>query len=297
MIFDIQRFSTHDGEGIRTTVFFKGCPLRCPWCENPESQSFRAELFYDPRPCLRCGDCTRVRPEDGIDLRPGGLHIDRHRIRDPEEYREVCPSGALRVVGQALSVEQILQEIRKDLSFYRRSGGGVTLSGGEPFGQPRLALELLRALKALGVPTAVETSLQAPWPHIAPCLFYVDTFLADLKHTDAGKLEAATGAEPALIEGNFRNLERNRAPVVVRVPVIPGFNDRPEEIEAIVQFAASLTNVREIHFLPFHTLGVGKYALIDKEYRFLSRAPEGNGGTAALVRLAEDKGLTAVIGG
>ncbi len=297
MIFDIQRFSTHDGEGIRTTVFFKGCPMGCLWCENPESQSFRAELLHDRRRCLRCGDCTRVNPQDAIELRRDGLHIDRERIADPRAYREVCPAGALRVVGEDKTVDEIVAEIRKDLPFYARSGGGVTLSGGEPFSQPRLALELLRELKGLGIATAVETSLQPRWTNIEPCLPYVDTFLSDLKHLDAARLAEATGGELAVIQGNFRNLERRGARVVVRVPVIPGFNDGPEEIAAIMDFAASLSNVREIHFLPFHTLGVGKYAMIGKEYGFLTTPMDWNGRMEALAAMARGKGLAALIGG
>ena len=297
MIFDIQRFSIHDGQGIRTTVFFKGCPLHCPWCENPESQAFGYELFYEPRKCLLCGDCTRVEPDGGISLNDGGLHIDRAKIRDPKAYADVCPSGALHVVGAARTVEEVLDEIRKDQPFYARTGGGLTLSGGEPFSQPRLALELLRASRELGIPTAVETALQARWEHIEPCLPYVDTFLADLKHTDAAKLKEITGGELALIESNFRKLEQRGSKVVVRVPVIPGFNDSSAEMEAIIQFAASLANVREIDLLPFHTLGVGKYAMLEKSYAFLRETPELNGKIEGFAQMARDKGLIALIGG
>jgi pyruvate formate lyase activating enzyme len=297
MVFDIQRFSTHDGQGIRTTVFLKGCPLHCAWCENPEGQRYGAELLYDPSKCILCLECTRVGRGGEVTVEDGRLHIHRDRIGNPEIYRDVCPTGALQVVGRETSFEEVLREIRKDLPFYRKSGGGVTVSGGEPYGQPGPLLEMLRGLKSLEIHTAVETTLQAPWGHIAPTLPYVDTFLADVKHTDPGKLKEFTGGNLRLIRDNFRRLAEAGAEVVVRVPVIPGFNDSSEEIRSIVGFAACLGNVREINFLPFHVLGLGKYAMIGDRYDFLTHAPEWNGRLQSYERLAHAQGLKTNIGG
>jgi pyruvate formate lyase activating enzyme len=297
MIFAIQRFSTHDGSGIRTLVFFKGCPLHCPWCENPESQSYRSELLYDPGKCIGCLECTRAGEKGEISAREGKIHIDRQRIKNPEVYRYVCPADALQVVGEEKSVADILGEIEKDLPFYRNSGGGVTISGGEPFGQPKLLIDLLQALDRRGININVETSLQARWRTIRMSLPYVDTFLADLKHVDAEKLREYTGGDLDLILDNFRALDRHGAKVVVRVPVIPGFNDRDEDIGGIIAFAATLANVREINFLPYHTLGMNKAVQIGREYRYLTRLPDWNGRLDHYTKMAEQKGLITNIGG
>ena len=297
MIFDIQRFSTHDGSGIRTLVFFKGCPLHCPWCENPESQSYESELLYDPTKCIGCLECTRAGEKDQISAREGKIHIDRRKIKNPEVYRNVCPANALQVVGEQKSVADILREIEKDLPFYRNSGGGVTISGGEPFGQPKLLVELLQALDRRGINTNVETSLQARWRDIEMSLPYVNTYLADLKHVNAEKLREYTGGNLDTILENFRALDRHGANIIVRVPVIPDFNDRDEDIGGIIAFAASLTNVREINFLPYHTLGMSKAIQIGQEYRYLTRLPDWNGRLDHYTKMAQQKGLATNIGG
>ncbi len=297
MIFDIQRFSIHDGAGIRTVVFFKGCPLRCAWCENPESQSYQRELLYDPDKCIGCLECTRVERGDGISVRDGKIHIRRDKINDLEAYRDVCPAGALRVVGEQKSVEDILREIEKDLPFYRNSGGGVTISGGEPYGQPQLLLELLRALKQRDINTAVETSLQALWDDIEPTVPFVDTFLADLKHIDPDPLRKYTGGDLDQILENLKALDRKGARLIVRVPVIPAFNDSDDVIGRIIAFAATLDSVREIDFLPYHTLGLNKYSLTGREYNYSSRLPDWDGRLDRYTRMAEKKGLATNIGG
>jgi pyruvate formate lyase activating enzyme len=297
MIFDIQRFSTHDGSGIRTLVFFKGCPLHCAWCENPESQSYHTELLYDPSKCIGCLECTRVGEEGEVSAGEGKIHVDRQRIKNPEVYRYVCPANALQVVGEEKSVADILEEIEKDLPFYRNSGGGVTISGGEPFGQPKLLIELLEALDRRGIDTDVETSLQARWRDIEMSLPYVNTYLADLKHVNAEKLREYTGGNLDTILENFRALDRHGANIIVRVPVIPGFNDRDEDIGGIIAFAASLTNVREINFLPYHTLGMSKAIQIGQEYRYLTRLPDWNGRLDHYTKMAQQKGLATNIGG
>jgi len=297
MIFDIQRYSTHDGSGIRTTIFFKGCPLRCAWCENPESQSYASELLYDSRKCIRCLECTKIAQDGQVTLRESRIAIERARITDPDVYRGVCPANALQVVGKKYGIEEIAGEIQKDLPFYRKSGGGVTLSGGEPYGQPRLLLQLLRLLKGLKIKVAVETCLQADWEHIEASLEYVDTFLADVKHTDSEKFQAYTGGNLPVILENLKRLGRSRPELVARVPVIPRFNDSVEEIRRIIEFAASQAKAREIHFLPFHVLGVHKYELIGRQYSFLNEVPGWDGRLEQYVHLAQARGLTANIGG
>jgi len=231
-----------------------------------------------------------------IDVHNGRPRLHRERIRNPEKFARVCPTGALTVIGERKSIAEIVEEIRKDLPFFRKSGGGVTLSGGEPYDQPLFMLDLLRALDEIGLKATVETSLSVPWTAIEPSLPYMEAFLADVKHTDAEKLKAFTGGNFSLVLGNLRRLEQSGTPVIVRVPLVPGFNDDASEVKDIVTLASSLRNVREIHFLPFHTLGVGKYHLLEKEYRFLEKAPD-NVDMSRYLDLARSMGLEATAGG
>ena len=274
MVFDIQRFSTHDGPGIRTVVFLKGCPLRCPWCENPESQSPTPEILYDAATCIGCLDCVHAASNGEIEAHDVALPthervtrptIHRERIRAYDDLRRVCPSQSLTVVGREMSVAEIMDEVVKDLPFYGREGG-VTFSGGEPLAQPSLLGGLIDAAHARSIDVAVETSLQVPWRVIEPFAHMVSLFLADLKHLDPGRYRETVGGDLSVVLENFRRLEELAAPVVVRVPVIPGFNDSPAVVEDILRFAGSLSNVTHVHLLPYHSMGKGKYELLGREY-------------------------------
>jgi pyruvate formate lyase activating enzyme len=179
MIYNIQRFSTHDGEGIRTMVFYKGCPLRCKWCSNPESQDFEYSVMYDRRMCSNFGDCLKT-GSSGITVADKGIVIDRSRIEDPEKLRNVCASGALKIIGEKKSTDKILQEITRDMPFFSRSKGGVTLSGGEPLSEGPELTELMTELKKRNIDVAVETSLHVPWENIERTIGLVNTYLVDL---------------------------------------------------------------------------------------------------------------------
>ncbi|HUX12620.1 MAG TPA: glycyl-radical enzyme activating protein [Spirochaetia bacterium] len=302
MIFNIQRFSTHDGPGIRTVVFFKGCPLHCPWCENPESQSIEPALMYDPGLCIGCLDCTTaasdgevaVGESDEAGRRRPVFH--RARMGSLERFRRVCPTGALTVTGEQRSVAEIVAEVEKDLAFYG-DDGGATLSGGEPFMQPGLVAAVARALGERGIGTAVETSLQAPWSAIEPALPHLSLFLADVKHADPAKYREATGGNLAVVRENFRRLASAGAHVIARVPVVPGFNDSAGEMDAILQFISSFSNIKEVHFLPYHTLGNGKYALLGMDLRMAAVASLPNETMEPYAEAARNIGLVAVIGG
>lgn len=296
MIFDIQRFSTHDGAGIRTIVFFKGCSLRCPWCENPESQSFRNEVAYDERKCISCLECAGAARDGEIGVGNGRPVFHREKMENLQRFAAVCPTGALTVIGEKKSAAEIVREVEKDLLFYRKSGGGVTVSGGEPYDQPAFLLELLAALGEIGLKAAVETTLSVPWGAIEPSLPRVESFLADIKHADASRLKDVTGGDLPLIVGNLRRLEERGAAVTVRVPLIPGFNDSQAEVADIIDLAASLRNVHEIHFLPFHTLGMGKYRLLGREYGFLKESTPAKD-MSRYLDLARSRGLEARPGG
>jgi pyruvate formate lyase activating enzyme len=296
VIFNIQRFSTHDGAGIRTIIFLKGCSLHCPWCENPESQSFKPELGWDAKKCIGCLECARAARDGEMEVVDGKPVFHRGKITDPERLADACSTGALAVLGEDRSVAEILKEVQKDIPFYEKSGGGATISGGEPFDQPVFLLELLQAIKGIGVTTAIETTLSVPWSAVEPCLPFVDTFLVDFKHADAAGLKEVTGADLSRIAGNLRKLEAADRPVIARVPIVPGFNDSSSEIADIVALAASFSNIRTIHFLPFHTLGVGKYHLLGKDYRFPAQAGPARDMSGYLT-LARGKGLEAITGG
>jgi pyruvate formate lyase activating enzyme len=296
VIFNIQRFSTHDGPGIRTVIFLKGCPLRCPWCENPESQSSMPELGWDEKKCIGCLECAAAARDGEVEVVDGRPVFHREKIKDPKRLADACPSAALATIGREASVADILQEVEKDVPFYRKSNGGVTISGGEPYSQPAFLLELLNALKAAGIPAAIETTLSVPWAVVEPTLPLVDLFLVDFKHSDPSRLRETTGGDLRRVMENLRKLERAAAAVIARVPIIPGFNHSTAEVSDIIDLAASFSNIHAVHFLPFHTLGMGKYHLLGRDYTFLTRET-GAEDMGEYLTLARGKGLEAVTGG
>jgi pyruvate formate lyase activating enzyme len=293
-VFNIQRYSLHDGEGIRTNIFFKGCPLNCLWCNNPESIDPAPSIMFDERLCNRFEDCIKA-GNGNIKALNNKLIIDRERITDLTALMNVCPSKALRITGQVMTLDEIMAEIVKDIPFYNMSGGGVTLSGGEPFWQDKYLKELLTKIKRLGIHVAAETSLHVPWENLEKCLDLVDVFLADLKHLDAGKFLRFTGGNVTLVTENFRNLDSAGKEIIIRVPVIPSFNFSEPELRSIIDFAAGLLNAGEINFIPFHNLAREKYALLGKEYIFENYKPVEKEELAPYVDYAEKRGLSAKI--
>lgn len=222
-IFDIQRYSIHDGPGIRTIVFLKGCVLRCRWCCNPESQNYDIE--------------------------------------------QMMVQGKIKIIGQDVTVKEVMETVEKDRQYYRRSGGGLTLSGGESLCQPEFARDLLRAAKESGINTAMESMGCAPYETIEKILPYLDTYLMDIKHTNPMKHKEFTGRSNELMLENAKKIaESGQTNLVIRVPVIPGFNDRVDEIESIARFSDKLEGVKKIHLLPYHRLGQDKYDGLGREY-------------------------------
>jgi pyruvate formate lyase activating enzyme len=293
-IFNIQRFSIHDGNGVRTNIFLKGCPLQCAWCNNPESIDPFPSIMFDERTCHAFGDCIKA-GGGKITLKDGSLFIDRENIKDYSALRNICPSKALIVTGQEMSVSQIMDEIVKDIHFYNMSGGGVTLSGGEPFSHDPDIGELFIEMKAKGIHVSVETSLHISWETIEKYLDYTDVLLTDLKHIDKEKFAKYTGGDATLVLTNFRNLDKKGKPFIVRVPVIPLFNFTEPELFAIIDFAAGLKNAHEINFIPFHSLASEKYTMLGKEYIFENQKNIGKAELSPYVEYAEKKGLSAKI--
>ncbi len=252
-IFNIQRFSIHDGPGIRTIVFLKGCYLRCAWCCNPESQRY--------------------------------------------EIEEMIEGGKQKTVGRDVTVEEILPEILADMPYYRRSGGGLTLSGGEVLAQADFARDLLRAAKEYGLHTAIETAASLPYREIEKLLPYLDLILMDVKHMDPVRHKEYTGVDNALILENARLLAASGVELVIRTPVIPGVNDTDADIRAISMFARSLGTVREHHLLPYHRLGTDKYDGLGRRYSLPEIEPPSKERMLHLLSVAEESGLECQIGG
>lgn len=269
-VFDIQRFSVHDGPGIRSTVFLKGCSLRCFWCHNPEGIRPQPEIQFEPEKCIGCGECVLVCPQGAQHLDGTQRIFERDRCDACGQCVETCYAGALSLVGRAMSVEDVLAEVMQDRAFYDSSGGGVTLSGGEPVLQTGFARALLARLQAEGVHTAIETAGCYPWGRLETLLPHVDLVMMDLKQMDSAHHRAATGAPNELILETARWLARTSVPLIFRVPVIPTVNDTPDAIRAIAGFVQELSALRgaalPLELLPFHRLAEGKYTSLGREY-------------------------------
>ena len=296
MIFNIQRFSTHDGDGVRTLIFYKGCPLRCQWCSNPESQSFGYSVMYDKKYCQSFADCVKAEKKAIAIIENDGIRINRDLIEDTESLRGICCSKALTVVGENKTVTDLLAEIEKDLLFYRRDGG-VTLSGGEPLSQGEDLTTLLQALKKRNIKVNIETSLHVSWEKVERCLGLVETYLVDLKHTDPVKFKTFTSGDLILVMNNIKKLTCSVANVIIRIPVIPLFNHSKSEMESMIDFVVTLKNVREIHFLPYHTFGVEKYKMLGMDYLFKSEKQVRDIELNAYAEYAQLKGFQTKIGG
>ena len=258
-VFNIMRFSVNDGPGIRTTVFLKGCPLHCAWCHNPESLSGSPVLTFRPERCIACGDCMAVCPQRAIS-ETNGVYATRPDVCTRcGTCADACAAEARELLGHEMTVEEVMREVERDSPFYMESGGGVTFSGGEPLLQHRFLQMLLRGCAERGLHAVVDTS-----GHAAPDVLYriaefTDLFLYDLKSVDEDVHRRFTGVSGALIRGNLQRLASWGKKVVIRMPIVPGVNDRLSSIEAAGRFIASLGNVVRIQLLPYHAIGVDKY--------------------------------------
>jgi len=259
IIFDIQRFSTDDGPGIRSTVFFKGCPLSCTWCHNPESQSMEPQLLFNPEKCIGCKKCIEVCPHGGCIVETeNGPRLDIDCCDGCGACAKVCYSGARQLSGNRVTVEDVIAELERDEPFYRNSGGGITLSGGEPCAQPEFAQALLSACKSRGWHTCIDTCGYARWEVLESLLEFSDLVLYDLKHLDGG-------VDIDLILENLDRTIGAGKEIIVRMPLVPGVNDSPEDVEEILKYICS-RDVRGLTFLPYHRLGTMKYEQLGWEY-------------------------------
>jgi pyruvate formate lyase activating enzyme len=279
LIFNIQKFSLHDGSGIRTLVFLKGCPLRCKWCSNPEGQAGYPELAYNRSKCIKtveCGWCIQVCKlgaikEDGN----GKVDINRKLCNNCGDCVEICPSKALEILGRCMSVEEVIGVIEEDSTFYARSGGGLTLGGGDPVFQPEFAVRLLKSAQDRGIDTAIETTGYSDWQDLEDICMYANTVFFDIKCIDPGKHKRGTGFTNELILENFQKLGRtfDGLSIVARTPVVPGFNDTKTDIEAIVDFIKGSKGDYNYELLPYHRFGEPKYQQLGKEYALAHLQP------------------------
>ncbi|RJX26977.1 MAG: glycyl-radical enzyme activating protein [Dethiobacter sp.] len=299
LIFNVQYYSIHDGPGIRTTVFMKGCPLKCLWCQNPESQRLQREIFFELEKCTGCGICVQACSEGAIELFEGRSRTNRKKCSGTGRCAEVCPVEARKIMGRSVTAKEVFEEVARDALFYQRSGGGVTLSGGEPLAQPRFAVSVLKLCKDAGIHTTVDTCGYASWDTVQQVLSYADLVLYDFKHIDPAEHKRYTGVSNELILDNARKIYHELAiPMLARVPIIPTYNDSADNIKATTQFISSeLGKNIKVHLLPYHRLGETKYERLEKMDLAVLIEPPAEEQMLALQEIVQSFGLEAVLGG
>ena len=271
-IFNIQRYSIHDGPGIRTTVFLKGCPLNCWWCQNPESQLSSQEMIFWKERCINCGVCSTICPSDAIQLKNGIPVTEKEKCILCGKCIEKCPTLAREMIGEKLTVKEVIQEIEKDLVFYEESGGGVTFSGGEPLGQSEFLEDLLNSCREKKIHTAVDTSGYISWEILEKVAPKVNLFLYDLKLMDSKKHKKYTGVSNEIILENLKKLSSAYHNIFVRFPVIPGINDDDQNVRETGEFLSSL-KITQVNLLPYHYIGIDKYKRSGRTYKLVTTQP------------------------
>ncbi len=257
-VFNIQRYSVHDGPGIRSTVFLKGCPLRCRWCHNPEGQAAGPEIMALEGHCLACGECRAACPFGPAIDGSGALPVHHPRCTLCGACVDACPSAARQRVGREMTVAHVVEEVLKDRVFYDESGGGVSFSGGEPLTQPDFLKALAEACHGLEIHTAVDTCGYGSWESLRAVSRFTDLFLYDLKVMDDAKHREVTGVSNAPILSNLRSLGQVHGNIWIRVPIVPGINDSAVQLEALARFASSIPGVQRVNLLPYHRAGAEK---------------------------------------
>ncbi|WP_040195553.1 glycyl-radical enzyme activating protein [Candidatus Soleaferrea massiliensis] len=266
-IFNIQKFSIHDGPGIRTVVFFKGCPLRCKWCSNPESQRGNVQLLWDRNACVGCRRCEQACSQRAVSFENGRVLIDRARCIGCGACADICEAGALTREGRLYTLEEVLHTAMQDEPFYEESGGGVTLSGGEVLSQVSFAAQLLRSLQERGIHTACETTGYGEKEDFLRLIEYTDLLLFDMKHHDDKKHREGTGIGNAQIIANMTLASAMGKEIIVRIPVIPGFNDGLTDAHGFCDLLTDI-GIKRVNLLPFHQFGQKKYELLGLEYAY-----------------------------
>lgn len=286
MIFNIQKCSIHDGDGLRTLVFFKGCPLQCLWCSNPESQSYEKEIVEIPRKCIKCGACHRVCPESAISLENGEFKIGRSFCKKCFKCVDVCYSESKKHVGDEVDIKALFKEINKDRLFYQMYGGGVTFSGGEPLTHPEILTAIAEMCKKNGINTSLETCGYGNYEKFKRALQFIDSMFIDVKHMDTRVHKKLTGVGNEMILSNIKAISGHDIPITIRTPIVPGYNDSTENIMAIASFIKNLPNIREYELLAYHNFGNSKYASLGIRYPLEGVIPPSDEQMMALVRVS-----------
>ena len=287
-IFDMQRFCTHDGPGIRTTVFFKGCPLSCAWCSNPESQRPEPQLMTYQHLCISCGRCVPVCPTGASKLAEDGMRFDRSLCVNCGACAEACLNEARTLSGREVDLQEVVEFVRKDWRYYMESDGGITCSGGEALAQPAFLRGLLTELHdGLGYHTCLDTTAFAPWETLESVLPVTDLILLDIKHMDSAEHHRMTGVDNGLILGNARRLGERQFPVLIRVPLIPGFNDTDGNLNAMGAFLKDC-RLEHVEIMPCHTLGRSKYEALGRTPPFFQGRPDVTNAVDTLRRFGLD---------
>jgi pyruvate formate lyase activating enzyme len=295
-VFNIQKYSVHDGPGIRTTVFLKGCPLNCWWCHNPESKEHNPVVLFRPELCLGCRSCLRACGKEVLRLQEEKLVRDGKKCVLCGSCAAVCPTEAMEFIGQEMTADQVLQEIEKDRIFYDQSGGGVTFSGGESLLQHQFLEDVLSKCKSRGIRTAIDTSGFAPWEVIAKLSKNTDLFLYDIKHMDGQRHKEFTGVDNVTILENLKRLSLIHKNINIRIPIIPDINDYDDNILSIGDFVKSL-GLNKINILPYHNIGIDKYKRLGEEYKLKSTLTPSRGRMEEIKKALEGLGLIIKIGG
>lgn len=265
VVCEIEKYATRDGPGIRSVVFLKGCPLRCIWCANPETQKKENELYYHAAACIQCKRCIKICDNGVLLAKDEKLHIVRNKCTACGQCVTECPMGALQLVGKEMNVEEVFAEVKKDIVFYQQSGGGITISGGEVLMHEEFVITLLQKSKEHYIHTAIETSGFGSGQSLLNIAEYCDVILFDIKHTDKDVHKEVTGVDHNVIIENLKLLSRMHSHIIIRVPLITGWNNSEENIKNIVQIAKE-NEIEEIHLLPYHSLGREKYNRLGRKY-------------------------------